>query len=131
MSDHLPDLECSYETLRILVCEVLAKMGDGSFVNLNSRVADRAVSSGIANMPIDTDNSRRYGERVHHKPGSFAFLLSDRDLGRVHDIMWYMVIEGLVRPGLGNGKSVLSFPTSMLLTWESPNRFLRKIKDGD
>jgi hypothetical protein len=42
--------------------------------------------------------------------------LSDRDYGRVQDILWDLIIEGIVRPGLGDGAND-SFPFFHVTEW--------------
>jgi hypothetical protein len=82
------------------------KIRTGDFDQLNRTIADLAATKGIVELPVSTDLSRRYSDTtVHHKFDSLTFGLADEDVKIVCDIMWDLVVEGVLRPGLADGKS--------------------------
>jgi hypothetical protein len=100
MSDPLQDLPISYEQLRSLVAEQILKTrqgfgeaGRGLVTDLYTAVARSAVLE--KRLVADPNGSN---------PGRHAsYHLSRNDQTRVQDIFWDLLIEGVVRPGLGDG----------------------------
>ncbi len=89
------NLPISYEEMRGLVVDVLPAMGSGQLGGLYTAVATRARDRGLAANAV--------------QPGALQFVssssgnLSRHDSARVQNILWDLLIEGIVRPGLNDG----------------------------
>lgn len=91
MARRLEDLPLSYEELRSLVLEALKSIEKGTqFVGFYSLVGKTAVDRGFAK---DQQNVIGYLEHP----------LSNKDEARVQNIVWDLIVEGVIRPGLGDG----------------------------
>jgi hypothetical protein len=96
LDEPLAVLSISYEQMRSLVVEALASTQRGQFNDLRTSVARVAVAHGHAPDPITNSGSHgRY--RQHFLDGS--------DYDRVRSIIWDLIIEGVVRPGLNDGNN--------------------------
>jgi hypothetical protein len=85
------NLEISYEQMRSLVLETLRKGGADQFGSLRLAVAEVAKRQGLLS-----------NDRTHSMLSSNDGL-SGTDFARVQSIMWDLIIEGIVRPGLNEG----------------------------
>jgi hypothetical protein len=104
MSRQLRKLPIGYEQLRSLVIEYLAAAKDDPTLqinNLRTGVATIAVSKGL---DPDATHAR---SPAHGIPFGFAseVVLSDPDFILVGEIIWDLIIEGVVRPGDSLGGS--------------------------
>lgn len=84
------NLEISYEQLRSLVLEALHKKHADQFAGLRETVAEIARKRGLMG-----------NEQSHSIISSSG--LSGTDFARLQSIMWDLIIEGIVRPGLNEG----------------------------
>ena len=105
MSGQLRKLAVGYEQLRSLVIEYLAESKDDPTLqinNLRTGVATIAVRKGL-----DPDANHVRG-LAHQVPISFGgdVVLSDPDFILVVEIIWDLIIEGVVRPGDSLGGSL-------------------------
>jgi hypothetical protein len=65
------------------------------FISKNPAAQVGAVAGYIANQVENRDAERRGA------PGNYVNAqLADADYGRVRDIIWDLIVEGIVRPGL-------------------------------
>jgi hypothetical protein len=82
------------DELRKTMERIIAQQGDSQFLILCSAIAqtDRKSPSGAAEYGL---HQFSYGTPQ----------LSPHDCGRVHDIIWDLIIEGYIRPGLGDGQN--------------------------
>ena len=87
-------LEISYEQTRALVVEQLRYSASGQITNLYSSIATLAVQKGIAPVSY-LQSSTRYSNP--------SYELAQKYKTWVEDIIWDLIIEGIVRPGLGDG----------------------------
>lgn len=92
-SDLTVQLDTSYEQTRILVIEALKSSSSGQITSLYPNVANLAVRKGIVENPAGAN-----------------FLNPPYELPRkyktwIEDILWDLIMEGLVRPGLGDGSN--------------------------
>jgi len=92
-SDLTVQLDTSYEQTRTLVIEALKSSSSGQITSLYPNVANLAVRKGIV-----------------EKPAGANFLNPSYELPRkyktwIEDILWDLIMEGLVRPGLGDGSN--------------------------
>jgi len=87
-------LEISYEQTRALVVEQLRYSASGQITNLYSSIATLAVQKGIAPGSY-LQSSTRYTNP--------SYELAQKYKTWVEDIIWDLIIEGIVRPGLGDG----------------------------
>ena len=102
MSNPLAELSISYEQLRSLVAEQLLKVrqegqeaGRGQITDLYRAVARSAVLEKQLVPDPNGPNPSRHA----------TYMLSRKDESRVQDIFWDLLIEGVVRPGLGGSGS--------------------------
>ena len=101
MSDQLADLSLSYEELRSLVIEWLSTADGGQLNDLRTSIAALIVERDHAAHP----SAHRHGG-YGMQPisfGGYSPVLTGRDYGRVQSIIWDLIIEGVVRPGLADG----------------------------
>jgi hypothetical protein len=94
MDSQLPPLKISTEQMRSLVLEYLSKNDTGQANDLHRRIANLAVEWGFHDAPKADPNSRRYGG---HAPETYR--LAPGDFAKACDIIWDLIIEGIVRPG--------------------------------
>ncbi len=87
-------LEISYEQTRSLVIEALGSSSGGQVTSLHSNIASLVVQKGIAANP-DANSGTRYINRSYELPQKYKTW--------IEDIIWDLIMEGLVRPGRGNG----------------------------
>jgi hypothetical protein len=92
------NLELSYEELRSVLIETLKVSTSGQFANLRTAVAQTAIKMGLFKEASPQPHNRMvwqggYGQRA----------ISDRDFNRVQTLMWDLLIEGIIRPGLNDG----------------------------
>lgn len=90
----IEELSQSYEELRSLALEALKRIKSSTqFVGLYSFVAWVAVERGFSPNPYANTNIM----------GPTELALSKKDEARLQDIIWDLLIEGVIRPGLGDG----------------------------
>lgn len=110
MNSQLPDLTISNEQMRSLVLEHLASIEVGpngqvgQLNDLNRAIANLAVKRGFHEGPKADPVGSGYGGQA-----PATYFLSSRDLGMACDIIWDLIIEGIVRPGLLNSDQGLPF----------------------
>ena len=97
MGDQLP---ISYEQMRSLVVEVLSQSAFGQFDDLRTSVAKVADDRG--HVAPEVKQAGVYGSQRRYSGPDWS-RLSDKDYARVQSIMWDLLIEGVVRPGLNDG----------------------------
>ncbi|WP_414755913.1 hypothetical protein [Anabaena sp. CCY 9910] len=90
-NDLTVQLDISYEQTRTLVIEELKTSISGQISSLYSNIANLAVRKGIAENP---------SRENHLNP---RYELSRKYKIWVEDIIWDLITEGIVRPGLGDG----------------------------
>ena len=87
----IPTMDISYEQVRSLVMEILGAGKHGTQCAAFCRdVAEKAIQRGFLEEN-DPHSSMLHTER---------FVLSNEDQARVQDILWDLIIEGILRPGL-------------------------------
>jgi hypothetical protein len=84
-------LDTSYEQTRALVIEVLKSSSSGQLTSLHSNVANFSVKKGIVENPA----SANFLNPTYELPRKYKIW--------IEDILWDLITEGLVRPGLGDG----------------------------
>jgi hypothetical protein len=94
MDSQLPDLAIDSEQLRTLVLDYLSSNKSGQLNDLYHAIANRAVERGFHAGPKADPIGSRYGGQA---PASYR--LSSRDFGRACEVVWDLIIEGIVRPG--------------------------------
>jgi len=104
MDPQLPDLAITSEQMRSVVLDYLSKNEDGQLNDLHTEIANLAVERGFHDAPKADPSGARYGG---HAPSGYR--LSLRDFARAHDIIWDLIIEGIVRPGPLNSDQGLPF----------------------
>jgi len=82
-------LDISYEQTRALMMEELKSSSSGQITNLYSKIANLAVQKGIAEKP---SVAGLYNPTYEIPPKYKVW---------IEDIVWDLIVEGLVRPGLG------------------------------
>jgi hypothetical protein len=88
-------LPISYEQMRSMVLELMAKADRGQVKALCAAVAELALTREIIKKPVGATSYRLMGPEQG--------LFSSQDEGRVWSIVWDLIIEGVVRPGLNDG----------------------------
>jgi hypothetical protein len=101
MSDQLANLPLSYEELRSLVIDWLSNIDGGQLNDLRTSIANLAIERGHAAHP-SAHLQRGFGIQVVSY-GGYGPVLTSGDYGRVQSIIWALIIEGVVRPGMANG----------------------------
>lgn len=86
-------LELNNEELRSLVLDTLRDNKKTQIVSFNNSVANNALAKGL--LKKDTRNIYSNGN-VH---------LEKNDIARVQNILWDLIIEGIIRPGLADGNN--------------------------
>jgi len=106
MAVRLPDLRMSSEAMRSLVLEHLSRNIDGphQFNDLYSSIANLAVEHGFHDAPKSDPIGARYGGSA---PDSYY--LSQLDCTRAGEVIWDLIIEGVLRPGTTTGDPALPF----------------------
>ena len=90
-SDLTVKLDTSYEQTRALVIEQLKSSNSGQITSLYPNIASLAVRKGIVDNPASANSlNPTYELPRKHKVW-------------IEDIIWDLIIEGLVRPGLEDG----------------------------
>lgn len=84
----------SYEQARSLVVESLGAVSQGEIFSLYTSVARLAIERGIASI------DPAYSTGMHRTPQYYE--LSQKHKSWIEDIIWDLIIEGVVRPGLGD-----------------------------
>src|ERR1039458_3024960 len=94
-------LPITYEQMRTLVLDSL--IGASQVTGLYNVVAGLAAKRGMTHKPITT-NSNAFGPRsVLTGYLDSEVRLADKDKARVQSILWDLIVEGIVRPGLNDG----------------------------
>jgi hypothetical protein len=84
--------DVSYEQTRSLVVESLGAVSQGQIASLYANIARLAIQKGIA--PAHANSGTIYGTPQYE--------LSQKYKSWIEDIIWDLIIEGVVRPGLGD-----------------------------
>lgn len=92
-------LPITYEEMRSLVLESMSKIDRSQVKALCTAIAELAVSREIIKKPA--------GAGSYYIMGNAHGLFSDHDEARVWSIVWDLIIEGIVRPGLNDGTNNL------------------------
>jgi len=85
--------DASYEQARSLVVESLGAASQGQIFSLYTHVARLAIERGIASI------DPAYSTGMYRTP---QYELSQKYKSWIEDIIWDLIIEGVVRPGLGD-----------------------------
>lgn len=95
MATELPTLTIKYEEVRSLVVHALRDSDDGLQFGggIDSMVAQQAVTEGFV-----PDPAARSGTMTLQQ-----YSLTRQDRARVQNILWDLIIEGVIRPGQGDG----------------------------
>jgi hypothetical protein len=95
MSMPLDKLPITYEELRSLILEALRQLDEDSnqLVGFYSKVGRLAAVARKIVADPNGPNPDRHA----------VYILDRHDQARVQDILWDLIIEGIVRPGLGTG----------------------------
>lgn len=104
MSAELADLPLSYEPLRSLLIEWLTQVKGGQLNDLRTSISRLAIEQGHVADPT-AQRHEAFGMQPIAYGGYGSTLLSGRDYGRVQSIIWNLIIEGVVRPGLNDGSN--------------------------
>lgn len=104
MESPLPDLNISYDQLRSLILEYLSTIDQGQLNDLLTKVANLAVKRGFYIGPEADPKAHGFGQKV-----PYAYRLTNRDYYKSRDIIWDLIIEGIIRPGPLNGEEGLPF----------------------
>jgi hypothetical protein len=129
--------ELSYEQLRAFTLEALAQVKTGQLGSLNSAVATVIANNGFR------EHATGAGRPVNIFPPSYGAsstpALTGRDMERVQDIFWDLMIEGIVRPGMNVSNSNLPYyhvtekglqqVTSAEKTPYDPDGFLKRLRE--
>ncbi|MEE3715734.1 hypothetical protein V2H45_03120 [Tumidithrix elongata RA019] len=89
-------LDISYEQTRTLILENLESSSGGQTTILYGNLAQSVVSKGIAPDPHAGDGTR------HMNP---QYELPQKYKAWIEDIIWDLIIEGIIRPGRGIGNA--------------------------
>lgn len=87
----IPNLDITNEQLRTIILEAIRRAPGNQMAHLRQSVGEIAVHQGLAANPgrgFQGDTS-----------------LSHRDYGRMLDVAWDLIIEGIIRPGLQDGQN--------------------------
>jgi hypothetical protein len=106
-------LELTTEQLRTVVIETLRKMPSPELSQLKSAVASTAAAMGLYSNP---EESVQNNTRVVRHGFQSTPLLSGNDYGKVLEIIWDLIIEGIIRPGLGDASNH-DFPWIHVTEW--------------
>lgn len=87
-------LDVSYEQTRSLVIESLGSTDGGQVTSLYTNIANLVVQKGIAPNPYPNSGTN-YSNPQYELPQRYK--------GWIEDIIWDLIIEGVIRPGRGNG----------------------------
>ncbi|MEH2252621.1 hypothetical protein [Nostoc sp.] len=87
-------LEISYEQTRSLMIETLGSSGKGQIASLHANIARLAVDKGIAPNPY-ANSETTYINISPELPRKYK--------SWIEDIIWDLIMEGIIRPGLGDG----------------------------
>jgi hypothetical protein len=137
----LPEGSLSNEQLRTLALEYLKSPLAGSesshhTTELSTHIGTLAVKLGlIKTTPVSGfrgSDRTMYGVEVEH--------ITQRDVNRVTNVIWDMIIEGLVRPGTGDGRQC-DFPflhltergrevANGVLSPYDPDGYLKRLKES-
>lgn len=85
-------LNLNNEELRSLVLECLKECTTTQFVSFNNQIYDKALVKGL--IVKEQNGFTTFGSSQS---------LSKADTVRVQNILWDLIIEGIIRPGLGDG----------------------------
>ena len=97
------NLKLSYEQLRSVMVEMLRGAGGGQLNDLNTAVPAVAMKMGLMADPAGPPQNTGGVRMIHHGYSGSSVTLSGPDYGRVRNIFWDLVIEGILRPGLADG----------------------------
>lgn len=86
--------DVSYEQTRSLLVESLGASGGGQVTSLYANIARLVIQKGIAPDPY-TNSGTTYINPQYELPQKYK--------SWIEDIIWDLIIEGVVRPGLGDG----------------------------
>jgi hypothetical protein len=92
--------QISYEQTRSLVVDVLSPSFEGQLANLTNAVDELARQRGLMDDPNAQQNTGGYGTHVVARYDPNA---GRENAARVQSILWDLLIEGIVRPGLNDG----------------------------
>jgi hypothetical protein len=93
-------LPISYEQLRSLMLEALGRLEQSTQLDgLNKVVGKLACEKNLVPDPNGPDPSRHA-----------MYFLDQQDVARAQDIFWDLIIEGVIRPGLGQGSGNSDLP---------------------
>jgi len=99
MSEQLPKLLVSYEHFRSLVLRYLEDAHTDPTLQFNN------LRCGVAEIVATLEPSLIPGRIENQATRSWSPVLSDPDYALCCDIVWDLIIEGVVRPGPTNGSS--------------------------
>lgn len=90
------NLQISYEQLRSLVVEQLRTSSSGQVSSLHSNIARLAIQKGLTADPYVQAGVNMMNAQ---------YSLNERYQAWVEDIVWDLIIEGVIRPGLGDTRN--------------------------
>jgi hypothetical protein len=102
VSEQLANLPIGYEELRSLVIDWVSQASGGQLNDLRTAIARIALDRGHVADPA-AQRQVGYGVPTISFGGFGQAVLSDKDYGRVQSIIWDLIIDGVLRPGLGDG----------------------------
>lgn len=88
--------DVSYEQIRSLVIESLGSSGGGQVTSLYTNIARLVVQKGIAPNPY-ANSGTTYINPQYELPQKYQ--------SWIEDIIWDLIIEGVIRPGRGDGQN--------------------------
>lgn len=105
MGRRLRKLAIGYEQLRSVMIEYLAEAKDDPTLQINSLRTGVAVIAVRRGLDPDAAHA---SSPAHGIPSGFGsdVVLSDADFSLVGEVMWDLIIEGVLRPGSSTGSQV-------------------------
>jgi hypothetical protein len=95
MGYRAPKLDITYEQMRSLLMETLRGDWGNQLTALNHSIPPVALRLGLMKVPMHLPEHDRRGEA----------LLSPADFACVQNVIWDLIIEGIIRPGLNDGNN--------------------------
>jgi hypothetical protein len=97
------NLNLSYEQLRSVMVEMLRSGGGSRLNDLKTAVPAVAMRMGLMADPAGPSQNTDGPQVIRYGYSGSQVVLSDHEYGRVRNIFWDLVIEGILRPGLADG----------------------------
>lgn len=96
-------LNLTNEQMRSVVMEAMKGCGSTQWVNLRDHLPEVAQQMGLMPTPKADQNSG-FGGRIVYSSGG-RDRISNRDYAQMQNVVWDLIIEGILRPGVGDGQN--------------------------